>query len=138
MERAEIYITDARGTQCTYLGLRSWVRKTQLPKYDIPPPPLEADGIHPNPPTHETARVQAFLEELTELSRRTGLVVCGCACHDSPALLVHEEEFSRWDASGGYLVDYKRDLAELRWRPRADGDQCIAQEPAHDETPVKE
>ena len=81
--------------------------------------------------TDEIARVQEFLDALTELSRRTGVVVWGCNCHDSPALLVDAEEFrGPWDADGWYVVDYNPDVepdspwsrrfGEVRWRPRAD------------------
>ena len=33
-------------------------------------------------------RVQASLDELTERSQCTGIVVSGCGCYDSPRLLV--------------------------------------------------
>lgn len=83
--------------------------------------------------TTEITRVQEFLDALTELSRRTGVVVWGCTCHDSPALLVDEQEFSEpWDANGRYVVDYNPDVepdcrwsrrfGEVRWRPQADDD----------------
>ena len=81
--------------------------------------------------TDEISRVKEFLDALTELSRRTGVVVWGCNCHDSPALLVDAEEFrGPWDADGWYVVDYNPDVepdspwsrrfGEVRWRPRAD------------------
>ena len=58
----------------------------------------------------EITRVQTFLDELTELTRRTGVVVWGCACHDSPALLVnHEEHRGQFDGTGWYVVDYRAD-----------------------------
>ena len=61
--------------------------------------------------TDEISRVQEFLDALTELSRRTGVVVWGCNCHDSPALLVDAEEFrGPWDADGWYVVDYNPDV----------------------------
>ena len=72
-------------------------------------------------------RVQAFLEDLTELSRRTGIVVSGCGCCDSPRLLVDGQPWE-WSPAGSYVVDFKPHaepcantfpFAQLRWRPAA-------------------
>ena len=80
--------------------------------------------------TNEIARVQEFLNELTELSRRTGIVVSGCGGHDSPSLLINEELPQPWDREGWYVLDYKPDVddgysrrfADVRWRPSADNE----------------
>ena len=72
-------------------------------------------------------RVQAFLDELTELSRRTGIVVSGCGCCDSPRLLVDGQPWE-WTPEGSYVVDFKPHadpdsnrfpFARVRWRPDA-------------------
>lgn len=75
-----------------------------------------------------TERVQAFLDELTELSRRTGVSVSGCGCCDSPRVLVDGGPWD-WVADGWYIVDHNPQadpdanqhiFAQLRWRPSAE------------------
>lgn len=72
-------------------------------------------------------RVQAFLEELTELTQRTGIVVSGCGCCDSPRLLVDGQPWE-WTPEGSYVVDFKPHaepcgntfpFARVRWRLEA-------------------
>ena len=72
--------------------------------------------------THE--RIQTFLEELTALTRRTGIVVNGCWHCDSPRLLVDGAPWE-YDAEGEYAVMYQRGAdpeaythtyARLQWR----------------------
>ena len=48
----------------------------------------------------DTERVQRFLEELGELSRRTGVSIFGCGCCGSPRLELDE------DPESDYVVDY--------------------------------
>ena len=85
-----------------------------------------------NPPSspvtkHPRMRVQAFLDELTELSRRTGIVISGCRHCDSPRLLVDGQPWP-WSPEGSYVVNYKPDadpwdytfpFARVRWLPNA-------------------
>ena len=70
----------------------------------------------------DTERVQRFVEELGELSRRTGVSIFGCGCCGSPRLELDE------DPKSDYVVDYdsgarrehqhRYTFAQLRWRPR--------------------
>ena len=68
-------------------------------------------------------RVQEFLDSLTELTRRTGIVVSGCGHCDSPRLLVDGKPWP-WNPEGSYVADYKPDacvdenrfhFGQVRW-----------------------
>ena len=66
----------------------------------------------------EITRVQKFLEELSELSRRTGITVC--ERYDSVCLNVAQAGHTR-EGARGYIVNYDRSdgilgrFADLRW-----------------------
>lgn len=62
---------------------------------------------------HRRAREAEFLEGLTALSMRTGVVVVGCGCCDSPWLAM------AWPIVGSYSV-FGDDGGNLSWREPPD------------------
>jgi bacterioferritin-associated ferredoxin len=58
--------------------------------------------------SEQQTKEQEFLRGLAELSRRTGIIIGGCGCCDSPFLEVMTEEEAHPDA-GYALID------EVRW-----------------------
>ena len=54
-------------------------------------------------------KARAFVEELTELSRKHGIIICGCGCWGSPFLLDMEEG----QGVGGYDLSAGED--QLGW-----------------------
>ena len=49
-----------------------------------------------------TEKEQAFVDELTELSRKHRIVIWGCGCCDSPCLMGMDEEGLNIDPSSKY------------------------------------
>lgn len=52
-----------------------------------------------------------FLKDLTELTKKYHLSICGCGCCDSPAL----DEIKPSD-SGHYVVDDGEFMGNLKWK----------------------
>lgn len=57
----------------------------------------------------EDAKFKEFMDELTQLSKKHGVVVCGCGCCSSPYLLSMETS----EVDGGYTIRYGCD--NLTW-----------------------
>lgn len=64
-------------------------------------------------------RIAAFLAELTELSRKHGVVIGGCGCCGSPFLFPFDDEhtessFEKTTPAGAYICSDGND-ERLRW-----------------------
>ena len=51
--------------------------------------------------------LEAFLRDLTEVSRKHGIIIGGCGCHGSPFLgyMNDEQEFFELSSKGSYIVE---------------------------------